>query len=292
MNAILNNNIVIGNNRFVIINNMIAIANNNIAFINNNIVIGNNMIAFINSNVVIGAKTLDKETLSSEIKVSHFLINQKKINIMSANRVITNYEHEKDDEILTTATSAIAGLTANGDFTFTTQLTDLVTAKTNYGIKLGLVATGNKQSVTNKDVDKAILGTKLSVVGVSVNLQAGGNLSKLQGSGLPLAIIGSHHSLDAPTGFGITRGNIAGNMDMKVDKPIVTTHGTIFAFWKTSLGPTPSNINDWFFRHSNGHSLTITGLTPNTPYPFASAYKGNDTDPLVWSAIINMSPGD
>ena len=62
---------------------------------------------------------------------------------MSANKVITNYENQKDDEILTTATSAIAGLTANAEFTFTTQLTDWVTAKTNYATKLGLVATGN-----------------------------------------------------------------------------------------------------------------------------------------------------
>ena len=207
-------------------------------------------------------------------------------------KVITNFERQKDDEILTTATSAIAGLTGNGDFTFTTQLSDLVTAKTNYSTKLGLVATGNKQSVTDKDDDKVILEEKLSVVAVAVNLQAKGNLSKLQGTGITLAIIGSHHSLNAPTGFGMTRANIAGNMDAKVDKPSVTTHGTIFAFWKPSLGATPSNINDWFFRHSNGHSLTITGLTPNVSHPFASAYKGNDTDPLVWSNIINISPGD
>jgi hypothetical protein len=228
--------------------------------------------------------------LEERNKVYNLINQQNKIYTME--KVITNFDNQKDDEILVTATSAITALTGNADFTFTTQLTDLVTAKTNYATKLGLVATGNKQSVTNKDDDKVILGTKLSVAGVSVNLQAGGNLSKLQGSGLPLAIIGSHHSLNAPTGFGITRGNIAGNMDMKVDKPIVTTHGTIFAFWKTSLGATPANINDWFFRHSNGHSLTITGLTPNTPYPFAAAYKGNDTDPLVWSSITTMSPGD
>ena len=211
---------------------------------------------------------------------------------MSANRAITNYEHELDDEILTTASSAIAGLTGNGDFTFTTQLSDVAAAKTTYSTKLGLVATGNEASVTAKNDAKDILAAKLSVLAVSVNLQAGDNLVKLQGTGLPLAIIGSHHSLNAPTGFGITRGNIAGNMDAKVDKPIVTTHGTIFAFWKTSLGPTPANINNWFFRHSNGHSLTITGLTPNVSHPFASAYKGNDTDPLVWSNIINISPGD
>jgi hypothetical protein len=95
-----------------------------------------------------------------------------------------------------------------------------------------------------------------------------------------------------PANLKVARTNIAGNMEVSVDKPIYGTHGTIFAFWKPSLGPTPANINDWFFRHSNGLSFTITGLTPNTSYPFAAAYKGNDNEPLVWTAITTKSAGD
>ena len=211
---------------------------------------------------------------------------------MSENKAITNFDNQKDDEIGGTAASAIAALTGNADFTFTTQLSDVVTAKTNYLLKLGLVATGNSASVTTKDEYKLILETKLSVLAVEVNLQANGDLVKLQGSGLVLAKLPSHHDMGVPGDFQVARAVIAGNMNLSVDKPAYSTHGTIFAFWKPSLGPTPANINDWFFRHSNGHDLTITGLTPNVAYPFAAAYKGMDDEALVWTAITTKSAGD
>jgi len=207
-------------------------------------------------------------------------------------KVITNYEGEKDDEIKSTANAAITGLTGNASFTFTTQLSDVVTAEGIYTTKLSEVATGGRDAVTAKDTAKEVLATKLSVLATAVNLQAAGDLGKLQTTGLPLAKVPAHHSMETPTNFVVARTNIAGNMEVSVDTPIYGTHGTIFAFWKPSLGPTPANINDWFFRHSNGHSFTITGLTPNTPYPFAAAYKGNDNEPLVWTAIMIKSPGD
>jgi hypothetical protein len=211
---------------------------------------------------------------------------------MSVNRALEDYGDEKDDEIKSTATSAIAGLSTNSNFTFITQLSDVVSAESTYSLKLGEVATGNKASVTAKDVAKAALAAKLSVLAVSVNLQANGDLGKLQSSGLPLAKVPEHHTMGVPSDFEVDRANIAGNMEVKVENPIYGTHGTIFAFWKPSLGATPASINDWFFRHSNGHSFTITGLTPNVPYPFAAAYKGNDDEALVWTAITTKSPGD
>ena len=36
----------------------------------------------------------------------------------------------------------------------------------------------------------------------------------------------------------------------------------------------------------------VAGLRPNVAYPFAAAYKGNDNEPLVWTAIIAKSAGD
>ncbi len=211
---------------------------------------------------------------------------------MSANRVIEDYSEQKDDEIKTTATSAIAALTGNADFTFSTQLSDVVAAESTYSTKLGLVATGNKVSVTTKNIAKEVLEAKMSVLAVEVNLQAKGDLVKLKGTGLVLAKLPSHHTMDVPSDFKVLRGNIAGTMEVSVAKPIYSTHGTIFAFWKPSLGATPANINDWFFRHANGHSLTITGLTPNVAYPFAAALKGMDDEALVWSAITTKSAGD
>jgi len=211
---------------------------------------------------------------------------------MSANRAITNFENENDDEIVTTANSAIAGLTGNANFTFGTQLSDVVSAEATYVTKLGLVATGGNTAVTAKDVAKGVLETKLAVLAKAVNLQANGDLGKLQSTGLPLVKLPVHNNMGVPGNLEVKRDNIAGYMIVKVGTPIYATHGTIIAFWKPELGPTPANINDWFFRHSNGHSYTITGLRPNAAYPFAAAYKGNDNEPLVWTAITTKSAGD
>ena len=211
---------------------------------------------------------------------------------MSANRAIENYTGHKDDEILTTANSAVTGLTGNVNFTFTTELTDIVTAKTTYATKLGLVATGNNTAVTAKDTSKGVLEVKLAVISKAVNLQANGDLAKLQSSGLPLAKLPVHNNMGVPANLKVAPTNISGDMFVSVDKPIYGTHGTIIAFWKPELGPTPANINDWFFRHSNGLSIVIKGLVPNIPYHFAAAYKGNDTEALVWTAIVAKSAGD
>ena len=208
------------------------------------------------------------------------------------NRAIISFKNEKDDEILTTANSAVTGLTGNANFAFTTELTDIVTAKTTYATKLGLVATGNNTAVTAKDTAKEVLELKLAVISKAVNFQANGDLAKLQSSGLPLAKLPVHNNMGVPANFLVARTNIAGDMEVSVANPIYGTHGTIFAFWKPELGPTPANINDWFFRHSNGHSFTIKGLTPNTEYHFAAAYKGNDTEAFVWTAIVAKSAGD
>ncbi|MCX6210636.1 MAG: hypothetical protein NTZ59_14320 [Bacteroidetes bacterium] len=67
----------------------------------------------------------------------------------------------------------------------------------------------------------------------------------------------------------------------------------MFAFWDIALGETPASIDEgWFHRFSNGHSITISGLTPGKTYPFAAAYKGSDSDTLVWSAIISKMVAD
>jgi len=207
-------------------------------------------------------------------------------------KVITNYENEDESEIIKTTNTAISSLTNNPDYTFTNQLTETVTAVADYSTKLSLVPTGGIDAVAIKNTARDVLNKKMNVLATSVNLQHKGNLAKLQGSGLPLNKTPSHHSMDVPEGFVIARANISGSMNVSVFNPIYSTHGTIFAFWKPSLGPTPTDINHWFFRHSNGLSLTITGLTPNVPHPFAVAFKGLDNEAFVWSAITILSPGD
>ena len=204
---------------------------------------------------------------------------------MYEQKLITNYSGYQDRALSTVSKSGIKGFTLNSDFTFNTELSDTVTADADYDNKLAAVATGAKNAVTLKDISKEVLENKLSILAKAANLQAKGDLSKLQKTGMPIAKIPSHHSMDVPEGFLVERTNIAGNMAVSVEKPIYSTHGTIFAFWKPALGPTPANINDWFFKHSNGNSITIKGLTPNVPHPFAAAHKGLDNEAFIWSAI-------
>jgi hypothetical protein len=211
---------------------------------------------------------------------------------MYEQKLISNYSGYQDRELSTVAKSGIKGLTLNPDFTFTNELTETVTADTDYDLKLAATSSGAKDAITLKDISKGVLEDKLSILAKSANIQAKGNLAKLQRTGLPLTKIPSHHSMDVPEGFVVERANISGSMNVSVFKPIYSTHGTIFAFWKPALGPTPTDINHWFFRHSNGLSLTITGLTPNVPHPFAVAFKGLDNEAFVWSAITILSPGD
>jgi len=59
-----------------------------------------------------------------------------------------------------------------------------------------------------------------------------------------------------------------------------------------ALGPTPTDKNKWFHGQSNGHYLSITGFTSGTYCPFAAAYKGFDTELLIWSDTIIKMGGD
>jgi len=79
-----------------------------------------------------------------------------------------------------------------------------------------------------------------------------------------------------------------GAMVLSVENPSCTKHGTDFAFWRTELGPSPANINEWFHIHTNGHSTTIYGLKPGVVYPFAAAYHGSKKVPM-WSEIVTKT---
>lgn len=210
-----------------------------------------------------------------------------------AKKIITDYGTYSDADLDAAASAGIKGTTGNAAFTFAhNELTDAATAQTTYHTALAAVATGNATAVTAKNTAKAALVLKLSVLCSSINLQANGDVGKLQSTGFTLAKDASHQQMGDVINFKVERGSNAGEMKLSVDKPPYTDHGTVFAYWDTALGATPENINKWFHRSCNGHSLTITGLKPGTSYPFAAAYKGSDADALVWSAIITKMAGD
>jgi hypothetical protein len=211
-----------------------------------------------------------------------------------SNKIITNYSSYSDADLDTTASAGIKGTTGNPNFTFThNELTNATTALAAFHNALAAVGVGNAASVTAKNVAKATLVAALSVLTSQINIQASGDLGKLQTTGFPLAKTPQHRVMEDVINFQVARGKAAGTIDLSVDKPMHGDNGTVFAFWDIALGETPANIDEgWFHRFSNGHSITITGLTPGKTYPFAAAYKGSDSDTLVWSAIISKMVAD
>ena len=132
----------------------------------------------------------------------------------------------------------------------------------------------------------------MTVVTLECNVQAKGDLIILQGTGFPLVKIPQSHEMGEVENFKVAHASVAGAMEVSVDPPIYSEDGTEFAFWKPELGPTPADINNWFMKHSNGHSTTISGLKPGVIHPFAAAYRGIDGAVLIWSAIVSKTVGD
>ncbi len=209
------------------------------------------------------------------------------------NKVITNIEEEKDDAISTTAGAAIAGITANSNFTMVAPLATLVSAKETYDTALARCEHGDEADTTLKNEKKVMLANAYRTVAVQVNVQANGDKIKALSSGCTLEKDYTRQVMGEVINFKVSTGSVAGYMDFSADKPkTFTTHGTIFAYWDPALGPTPADKNKWFQRHCNGVSLTIAGFTPGVSYPFAAAYKGLDTDVLMWTPTMNKMAGD
>ena len=210
------------------------------------------------------------------------------------NKVIVNFEESTDTEIGPVADAVIIGCAStNINFSVVTELAAVATSNTTYKADLALCKHGNETNTTNKNTSKGILVDDLRVLGNEVNIQAAGNRVKALSSKFPMAKEAAHQVMEPVENFHVDTTSIAGTFLVSVRKPLTfSTHGTIFSYWDPALGPTPADKNKWFQRHSNGNSLSLHGFTPGITYPFSSAYKGLDTDALVWSATINKMAGD
>ena len=209
------------------------------------------------------------------------------------NKVVIDISHEADDSISATVGAAITGITGNANFTMVAPLAALVSAKAAYDPALAACEHGNEADTTLKNQKKVLLSTAYRAVAVQVNVQANGDRIKALSSGCTLEKEGSHQVMGEVVNFKVTVGSVAGYMDFSADKPkTFSTHGIIFSYWDPALGPTPTDKNKWFQRHSNGTSLTIGGFTPGVSYPFAAAYKGLDNEVLVWTATMNKMASD
>ncbi|MFP5040443.1 hypothetical protein [Parasediminibacterium sp. JCM 36343] len=212
---------------------------------------------------------------------------------MTKQRIITDYSTLTDADLDITASAGIKGMTGNTNFTFThSELTNATTAQTDYHTALAALTTGSSATVTAKNTARQKLIDTLYVLAAQINIQSNGDLKILQGTGFPLAKKGSHQTMGEIINFQVRRGTVAGTMELSVANPGYSHHGTVFAFWNPDLGATPKDIDDWFQRSANGHSITLTGLTPGKTYSFSSAYKGSDDDDLVWGSIVSKMVGD
>lgn len=201
------------------------------------------------------------------------------------NSVIIDFSRTTDAQLDATALTILNSCTGNSNFVFNTNvLPDATAAQTDYHNKLAAVALGGPIAVTAKNVARGILENNLRIVCTQVNLQANGDLGKLQSSGAPLAKTPGSHDMPIPTGLSIQYNNIPGSVDVSVDKPNVSDHGTLFAYTLAAIAP--ANTNDWKNIHANGHKLTINGLTAGQTYQFSAAYKGKDGEDLIWAPAI------
>jgi len=212
---------------------------------------------------------------------------------MSRYRIAEDYSHLGDTELCIQAKQGVKALTDNTRFKFVNnELTDEDTAESDFNDALVAIATGDNTAVVVKNKSRVILLDKTHTLTCEVNVQAKGDEASLLTTGFPMIKLPSHVMMGDVQNFQVNRGSAAGSIVMSVNKPDYSHNGTIFAYWDPTLGPAPTDINKWFHRHSNSHSITITGLVAGKTYQFASAYKGNDADPLVWSAIVNLMAGD
>ena len=207
-------------------------------------------------------------------------------------KIITDYTKETDSNISTVSESGVAGCTANPDFTFTTQVTNVSAKLVIYKAKLAATIHGSQTDTDEKDTAKGVLVGVLKTLTESVNSQAVGDRAKLLGSGFPLAKTPTTQLMEEVDNFKVKGGVIAGTVDASVDKAVgFTTHGTMFAYWKTTDGVAPADKYFWYQHHANGTTLNMRGFTPGVDYLFSAAFKGLDTEELIWCPTITKMFG-
>ena len=204
---------------------------------------------------------------------------------MSNEKVIINFIHFAEADLNELASTVVKNCTGNVNFTFTGgALVNVTAAATTFSSKLSAVPTGTPQAVVEKDIAKKVLTDALHILALQVNLLANNDKAKLESSGIPLVAKGSTQVMPIPTGLQVKLSDVSGSVNISVDVPNVSHHGTLFAY--TLAANAPANPEEWKLKHANGHSFTLSGLTPGSNYQFTAAYKGNDAEDLIWCPAI------
>lgn len=204
---------------------------------------------------------------------------------MAKQDVIIDYRKVADDKLTPFSLSILANLTGNTNFEFNAALLPkLGTLTAEFTERVVKAKTGTSQDVASKNVTKDLLCDCIREVGLEVNLQAKGDVLKLQSSGLILA---KEHkkvgTLPKAEGLKVTGGANQGDFLCTVN---VCKDAHFYNFY-SALAPAPANINEWRLTPSTTHKKNISGFTPGKEYEFKCAYQGAD-DVLLFSDTIKV----
>ena len=208
-------------------------------------------------------------------------------------KLITDYSSYSDSELAQVADVGLDALGKQKVIVFTNK-EDINTAAalTKFKASMKGLSAGTNISTTQKNTDRVSLLRCMSILCSECNNQANGDLAILQSTALPISKTPESLVMGAVINFHVEHGKIAGTMDLSVDKPPYNHNGTTFAYWDPAMGVAPTNINKWFQLHRNGHSITIEDLVIGKNYLFSSAYKGNDSEALIWCPFITKMAAD
>jgi hypothetical protein len=202
---------------------------------------------------------------------------------MSLNKVSIDYSRETDDGLLVFGQSVYDALNPNTNFTWEpTVMPAFQSDVDEYRRLLILVINGTSADVLKKNLSRNKLLSTLRSVATVVNIQANGDIVKLQSSGLrlvkPRTKVGI---LPKPTGFEVRSGDNSGSLFCSVN---AHPNSKVYQFYSAKV-PAPANITDWRQFTSPNHKATITGYVPGCQYELKSAYQGSDKE-LVYSDSI------
>lgn len=197
--------------------------------------------------------------------------------------VIIDYSRTPDNEVVTLSQTVQNKLTGNTHFKFDAALLTLLQERTtDYNTKLIKSKTGTSQDVAEKNAAKTLVFECFHEIALEVNLQAKGDLIKLQSSGLTLVKepkkVGE---LPKPEKFKVIGGANQGDFQFSVE---ANKNALFYNFYSAPV-PAPANINEWRLTPSTTHKKNVSGFTPGKEYEFKCAYQGA-TETIVLSDTI------
>jgi hypothetical protein len=204
---------------------------------------------------------------------------------MAKQDVIIYYNRMSDSELSTFSQKISKRLTGNVNFKFdAATLTVLDEQTTKYIGFLVKSRSGAPQDITEKNVQKELVCECLRDIAMEVNVQAKGDIVKLQSSGFNLPKEPKKKGvLPKPTKFKVVSGTNKGDLLCEVNPNKDTL---VYNFYSAPV-PAPENINEWRLTPSSTRKKNISGFTPGKEYELKCAYQGSE-EALTFSESIRI----